>query len=326
MRHHAALAPITGSDRLVSVSVGPAGEAVALWTDAPGVTALASTDESGEGFDVGPMEGPAASVVVTVQQTTRRTYAVQVPDFRGTSPVAQPLPNGRVLIAGAWAEWRPERPDLNATIYASDGTAEVTACIGDGIQNVVATADGAVWVAYCDMGIFGNNGWGDYPAPKPIGSTGLVRFSPRLEVEWEFPGDRLFEPRDRRQESIDDCEAITLAGDTLWAYYYSDYPVVRLDQGQVRAWAPDKPAAPAATGIQALATDGRRVALAGGYTGQEDRVVVARLEDQWVLERKVRLVLPDGSRLPSGTKIQGFADMLHVFAGREWYQVRLDEL
>lgn len=117
------------------------------------------------------------------------------------------------------------------------------------------------------------------------------------------------------------ASALTLSGDTLWAYYYSDYPVVRVDDRQVRAWAPRKPDAPAATGTQALATDGRHVALAGGYTCEEDRVVVLRLEEQWVTERTIRLRLQDGSQVASGAAMQGFADMLHVFAGREWYQI-----
>jgi hypothetical protein len=40
---------------------------------------------------------------------------------------------------------------------ARDGTAEVTACVGDGVATVLATADGAVWVSYRDMGVLGNN-------------------------------------------------------------------------------------------------------------------------------------------------------------------------
>ncbi len=48
-----------------------------------------------------------------------------MPEFSGTSPLAQPLPDGRVLIAGTWAEWRPGRPDLKAMIFADDGAGAV---------------------------------------------------------------------------------------------------------------------------------------------------------------------------------------------------------
>jgi hypothetical protein len=324
LHHHGTLVPMEGLDRLVSVSVGPSGEAVALWTDSAGVAALESGDARRENGDLGPGAAPA-SVAVTQHQRAR-TSAVTVPELIGVSPVAQPLPNGRILIVSTWAEWLPEGPERNATIYGSDGSAELSTCVGDGIHRVLATTDGAVWVAYHDMGIFGANGWGTGDSPEPIGSAGLVRFSPRLEVDWRFRGDRRSESRGGCPTPIDDCEAATLSGGTLWCYYYSEYPVVRIDDGEVRTWEPSKPAAPVATGVQALITDGRRVALAGGYTGKEDRIVVARLEERWVADRTLRLRLPDGSRLPSGVMMQGLADVLHVFVGREWYQIRLEDL
>jgi hypothetical protein len=211
-------------------------------------------------------------------------------------------------------------------IYGSDGDAELAACVGDGVEKVLATKAGAVWVGYHDMGIFGGNGWGEGGGPEPIAAPGLVRFSPDLEVEWRFPGDR--RTRSAAQEPIDDCEAVTLAGDTLWAYYYTQYPVACIERDEVRVWPPSNPAKPSAIGIQALATDGRHVALAGGYQHRqaEHRVVVARLEDRWVPERRSKLVMPDGSRLPAGATMQGFGETVHVFADREWYKVGLDEL
>src|SRR3954447_23560308 len=72
-------------------------------------------------LDVGAPGGPAASVVGTVHDGFE-ARAVRVAEFVGASPLAQPLPDGRVIICGTWAEWRPEGPDLNATAYGSDGT------------------------------------------------------------------------------------------------------------------------------------------------------------------------------------------------------------
>lgn len=325
LRHHGALLPVPGSDRLVSACVGPAGEAVALWSDSSGMAALVPGDGRSDPVDVGPMEGPAASVAVTVQQPALR-HTVRVADFVGTAPLAQPLPDGRVLVTGTWARWRPGRLDLNAGIYAEDGTLQLSACLGDGIQDVVATAHGAVWAAYHDMGIYGNNGWGEPGTPEPVGAAGLVRFSPHLDVEWEFPGDQRPQHLERLPGPIDDCEAITLSGDTLWACCYPDVPVVRVEDGRVLSWASEEPDATAVSGTRAFATDGRRVALAGGSPGTHDRVVVARLEGTWRVERTIRLVLPNGSRVPADARVHGCADTLHVFAGRDWYQVDVDQL
>ena len=137
------------------------------------------------------MAGPPASVAVTVQPLAR-THFFEVTGFTGVSPVAQPLPNGRVLIVGAWAEWRPDGPDMNATIYDSDGIAELSACVGDGIEQVVATADGAVWIGYHDMGIFGNNGWGEYGSPadaihlEAAENDGSVQAGPRYASVYQI--------------------------------------------------------------------------------------------------------------------------------------------
>jgi hypothetical protein len=45
--------------------------------------------------------------------------------------------------------------------------------------------------------------------------------------------------------------------------YYAAFRVVRVDDGRVRSWAPDDPDPPAGAGVQALITDGRRVARSG---------------------------------------------------------------
>ena len=336
LRHVATLEPPGELSRLGSVSVGSAGQAVAVWTDSAGLESLAFVDD-GAYDETGPMEGPAAAVAITVH-TPATTQTVEVPDVRAVQPTAQPLPSGRVLLVGWGARWRPEGPDRNATIYGPDGRAELAACVGDGVSHVRTTVDGSVWIGYDDMGIYGNNDWGLDGAPWQIGAPGLIRFSPTLQIEWEFPGPDIgrdtSDPvrRDRfagLPGPIDDCSAITLEGDALWMYYYSSFPVVRIDgERAVHAWpcAVDEDAVPVI--VQAIATDGHHVGLAGdsGQTYKNDRVVIARLEDGWTPIRSPRLVLPDGSRLPNGSSMAGLGDTLHVFVGTEWYQVQLSSL
>ncbi|MFL6135539.1 MAG: hypothetical protein ACJ72A_22235 [Nocardioidaceae bacterium] len=308
-----------------------------MWTDSAGLTSLGFVDNDGAYDETGPMDGPPAAVTITVH-TPATTQTIEVPEVRGAQPAAQPLPDGRVLLVGSSALWRPDGPDENATIYGPDGRAELTACVGDGVAQVRTTVEGSVWVGYDDTGIYGNNDWGLDGAPMQIGEPGLIRFSPNLEIEWEFPGPDIWGDtanqvrRDRLAAlpgPIDDCSALTLDGDTLWMYYYSSFPVVRVDaEGDLHAWlcAADEDAVPVI--VQALATDGHHVGLAGdsGETYEDDRVVIAGLEDGWTPIRSPRLVLPDGSRLPTGASMVGLGDTLHVFAGTEWYQVHLPDL
>jgi hypothetical protein len=336
LRHVATLEPPGELNRLGSVTVGPAGQAVAVWTDAAGLEALSFVDD-GVYDETGPMEGPAADVAITVH-TPATTQTIEVAGVRGVDFTAQPLPNGRVLLVGWGARWYPDGPDQNATIYGPDGRAELTACVGDGVSHVRTTLDGRVWVGYTDMGIYGNNDWGLDDAPSPIGEPGLIRFSPTLEIEWEFPGPSTWSDtteqvmRDRLAAlpgPIDDCSALTLDGDTLWMYYYSSFPVVRVgSEEDVHAWpcAAAEDAVPVI--IEALATDGHHIGLAGdsGETYPDDRVVIARLEDGWTPIRSPRLVLPDGSRVPAGASMAGHADTLNLFAGTDWYQVALTSL
>ena len=313
LRHRSTLLPPQGMAKLLSVSVGPVGEAVALWT-AEGVNAFdIDSDEISE--RVYELGGPVA---VTVHGS-RPAPVLHVPRFVGSEVVAQALPHGSILIAGKWAAWRPEGPEANAAIFASDAVVELSACIGDGIQGVLATPEGAIWVSYRDMGIFGNNGWGEPGvSPWPIGSPGLIRFSTALEPAWEFPGNSVTS-RTQSIEPIDDCEAITLAGDALWVYYYTSYNVARIENDVVKVWSPSRPAAPAAFGVQALITDGDRVAMAGGYRGDEDRVVVGTLgQEEWTVDRATRLRLPGGESLPPHATMQGFGDTLNVFVAHEW--------
>ncbi len=329
LHHVATLEPPAELDCLGSVSIGPAGQAVAVWTDSAGLEALffVETDDDDR---AGPMAGSAAATAITVQCPTT-VQTVTIAGVRGVRPIAQPLPDERVLLVVWAAEWRPSGPDENATIYGPDGRAELSACVGDAASQVRATLDGSVWVGYDDMGIFGNNGWGGRGEPRPLGAPGLVRFTPDLTIEWEFPGDLPPARIPGISEPIDDCEVIALAGDgdTVWMYYYSSFPVVRIARSEpIRAWPPLARAAVLPVNVQALASDGQHVALAGAQGGayHGDRVVVARLEEGWTPVRRPRMVLPDGAPLPTGATMAGFGDTLHVFVGRDWYQVAVAEL
>jgi hypothetical protein len=224
--HHASV-PAAGSDRLESVSVGPGGEAVALWSSRQDAPALRSTTVQP---DWATFPDPRTSRPVAVRVTMYQpepVATVAVEDLTLAYPRVQPLPGGRVLVVGVRCRWRPDGPERNAVVYDADGQVVVERTLGDGIEHVMATADGHVWVGYFDEGVYGNFGWGG-PGPTPLGAAGLVRFSPELEPDWSFPSHV-----DHPWAAIDDCYAVNVDGDTVWACYYSDFPLVRIHAGEV---------------------------------------------------------------------------------------------
>ncbi len=85
------------------------------------------------------------------------------------------------------SDWRRDGPDRNAVLYGADGQVVSEHVLGDGIEHVLATSTGQVWVGYFDEGIYGNYGWGGADSEEPAGAYGIVRFSPRLEPEWHYP-------------------------------------------------------------------------------------------------------------------------------------------
>lgn len=237
---------------------------------------------------------------------------ITIAELATTFPMVQPLPNGQVLVVGARAEWRPEGPERNATIYGPDGSLLLSACVGDGIEQVRTTPDGAVWLGYFDEGVYGNLGWGAPEGPEPRGWSGLLKMTSQLEIEWRYPADEL--------EPIDDCYALNLAGEVAWACPYSSFGVTRVEDGQVRVW-PSQ-----AQGARALVVDGERVALVGGYSGDRDRLVLGRLDEFFTEVGKTRLEMPDGAQLPIEAITVGQADDLHVFIGPEWFRMSLEDM
>ncbi|MCE6996569.1 hypothetical protein LZG04_17425 [Saccharothrix sp. S26] len=222
---HAELAAPTEGDVLVSTGVGPRGEVVALWSSAAGREALPARD-GGPGRPSfaatrteRPVEarltghGPERDVVVTLDPALAR-------------PVVQPLPDDRFLVVGARCRWRPEGAEHNAQVVGPDGDVVRTAVFGDGVNHVATTPTGQAWVAYSDEGVYGNYGWGGQGTAAPVGTSGLVRFDPALKRAWSYPLDGDF-------DAIDDCYSLNVAGETAWACYYSDFPVVRVDGDRV---------------------------------------------------------------------------------------------
>jgi hypothetical protein len=141
----------------------------------------------------------------------------------------QPCPEG-ILLVGARCAWRAAGADQNALIVDARGAPVARFTLGDGISDVRVAADGTIWVAYFDEGVFGNFGWLS-PGPEPIGASGLVAFDGRGRVRLAYDADAA------GTDTICDAYAFNLADDgAAWVYFYTPFALVRLHHGRYRAW------------------------------------------------------------------------------------------
>lgn len=316
VRRDGAFTAAAAGDVLVSSSVGPDGEAVGLWAGVDDLAAFtATTTQPGWASFPDPRTPRPVSARITVQGQGGQA-AVRIAELSLAHPMVQVLPGGRVLVVGARCRWSPQGPQHNAIVYDQAGRVLLAQTLGDGIEHVVTTPAGRVWVGYFDEGVYGNFGWGDAGAPPPVGAPGLVRFTEALQPDWRFPSHT-----DNPWGAIDDCYALNLDGETAWACYYSDFPVVRVEGETVTGWRND-----VASGARALAVSDGRVALVGGYGPDHDRLVVGDLDDGQVRHRgEYRLVLPDGSPLPAAAML-GRGPTLHLLDGTARYRLDLDDI
>lgn len=305
LRAHGELTPVNAQDVLVTTGVGPHGEAVALWSTAEGREALTAHD-GGRGFPADRTERPVATRLT--RHTPERDAVVEL-DLDLAHCHVQPLPDDRFLVVGARNRWSAAGVHHNARVVDPAGDVVRTGLFGDGVGHVATTPTGHTWVGYFDEGVYGNFGWGG-PGPVPVGAPGLLRFDRDLERAWAFPEDGEF-------DAIDDCYALNVAGETAWACYYSDFPVVRVDGDRLSGWTNE------VEGARAVITDGTRCALVGGYGSEHDLVRIGELTDdgRFEVRHRKRLALPD----PPWT-MQGRGDVLHVIAGTTHYRLDLDQL
>jgi hypothetical protein len=316
VRQHGVLAGRDG-DVLACASPGPAGEMAAVWTTGQDREAVTATARSPAGASF-PAPGAGRPVAARVTVCAPELVAVtQIRDLRLAHVMVQPMPGGRFLIAGARCAWHDGGPEANAVLYGADGQVISAHVLGDGIAHLQATVSGQVWAGYFDEGIYGNYGWGRPGTSEPLGAPGILRFSPDLGLAWQFPPCAEAGP----WGPVDDCYALNAGDDGTWACYDSGFPVVRIRDGIVTGWHNG------IRGASALAVAGSRVALAGGYGPDRDRLAVTGLgQDRARPAGEFRLVLPGGQQLPDRTQVTGRGSCLHFLAGTRWYQLDVNDI
>jgi hypothetical protein len=223
--------------------------------------------------------------------------AIEVP--AGSWPRVDRLPDGRWLVVST-----PPGPpyDINARLYAADGTPVGAFAMGYYFTHVQCATDGTIWAGYFDEGVYCGPNEDGTPA---ISASGVARFDRDGRVLWSFN-----DQEGTTGLSIDDCYALTLDDSTLWCCPYSDFPIIRVDQGVVTHWRND------IAGAKALAVDGDHVLLAGGYGTQSSRLALVRLEGdaarqigEWIFH------LPDRN---AARLLQGRGSILHIVGGGRW--------
>jgi hypothetical protein len=250
--------------------------------------------ESGASFPKSRFDAPTDYLVLRWkagdlrQVVARETIAVSY---------VQPYAKG-VLLTGARCVLTEDGPETNAAAIDWSGRELARFTLGDGIADVRVAGD-TIWVSYFDEGVFGNYGW-----KEPLGAAGLVAFGLRGEKLWSY------DPRTAGTDMISDAYALNVAGESdAWVYFYTEFPIVRIHEGEYRHWSLGE------GGARALAVRSNRVLLAGDYRDASRGRIVELEEGARVTEN---VVLRDPQGAPLGDVVmRGVADRLYVFANRQ---------
>jgi len=189
-------------------------------------------------------------------------------------------------------------------VYSSDGGLEHSSQLGDAIAHLLVDSTGGIWTGYFDEGVFGG---GEYAR------HGLARFGPDLSLVWSYPPDTGF-------GSISDCYALNVDGDIAWAYYYTDFPIVKVGPDEVNGWTTS------VLGAKALIVRDNKAALVGTHTSPYE-VTQGELRPDGHFEETSRGVVrtEDGIIDPESGRQAWFSRgrSLHVFVERHWYRTEL---
>lgn len=198
----------------------------------------------------------------------------------------QPLPRDRWLLVQS----QRLEGENNAEVFSSDGALVHSFSAGDGIEDVQATEDGRIWISYFDEGVFGHT---------ELGQAGLVCLD--MQGKLVFNYDRDICPQG--PPSISDCYALNVVSNQdVWLSYYSDFPLVHLQDGKLKRIFP-APQMPAPKSFAVLAD---RILAVSAYGGAAAKIPVYLFEPETNALEEVELETPDGKELkPEHTVARG---------------------
>lgn len=164
-----------------------------------------------------PTEVDKRSWFVTLYDKDAQPFVLPPIESKINFHYVQTLGEEHILLVCARSHYRNGEGEKNAAIYDLYGRLVRRFTLGDGIQDVIATAGDELWVSYFDEGVFGNYGWS-----QPMGQNGLVKYDLNGNPLWQAEG---FE--------ICDCYALNVENDSsIWFYYYMDFDLIHMKDGE----------------------------------------------------------------------------------------------
>lgn len=187
--------------------------------------------------------------------------SVDLPETTENFHHLQPIGADGWLLVRSMTDALKGDDDQNAHLYRTDGSIVRSFYAGDAIQDIQATEGRTIWISYFDEGVFG---------PRKFSRSGLVALDERGDCQFEFA--ELW----GEVEPIADCYAFNAAGeDRVWVYYYTGFPLIRLEGRRIaEAWS-DCPV----KGSSGFAIDADLALFGGGY-GDKKCLRLVRLGDQ----------------------------------------------
>jgi hypothetical protein len=220
--------------------------------------------------------------------------------------------------------------ERNAQVFDRSGVLTRELTIGNDVTALQVGVDGAIWAGYGDTGIYGSRGWGTLDGVRPLGESGLVRFTDTGEQVWERPRTDAW-PRIAHIYALNVAGALTweyamYAGSTLYTNVPTSFTLTRIRADTPRVWES------AVDGARAIALGGDEpgaaILLWGGYPPDRTRCVAGILGETTIdpLRRVTLLTEQQTSLTSSGAsehhhihQVIGRENRLHIFADAEWW-------
>jgi hypothetical protein len=143
------LSDVVGHAKLLCPSVGPAGEAVFLLARGNDAQVVEGRDEQlgWASFPHSRTEHPVDAEIV-IHNGRRVLRRIGLGDVPLAHPLLQPLPSGTVILVGAQCRrFQDGSAEQNARVYSAEGDLLREFVLGDGLQDLQATASGQIWAS-----------------------------------------------------------------------------------------------------------------------------------------------------------------------------------
>lgn len=216
------------------------------------------------------------------------------------------LPTNEILLVCRRVRYKNNTEiESNARIYDLKGELIRDFIAGDGIQDVKVDSKGNIWTSYFDEGIFGD---------CPIGVQGLVCWNKDGKKIWEF------EPTNGL-DYIADCYAMNIdSDDNTWFYYYTEFPLVKLNSSkQIEFWETKL------RGSSSLNISKNMILMTEGYSG--DNFILFEIKGKKLKTiKRINFQCREGIELKKQNYVTSFGSNIGFINQNKIYLASLDEI